>query len=113
MTTSRCARGVPRRLPSIVAGRPDRCPARHAARSMRTPAHLRWRGAGRAMLVHVIDEARRRSCERLSLETGRMDFLLPARRLYESFGFVYCGSFGECRNAPNSVFMTKEFREVP
>lgn len=65
------------------------------------------------MLVHVIDEARRRSCDRLSLETGRMDFLLPARRLYESFGFVYCGSFGECRNAPNSVFMTKEFREVP
>ena len=28
------------------------------------------------------------------------------KRLYESFGFAYCGPFGEYPEDPNSVFMT-------
>jgi putative acetyltransferase len=75
-------------------------------KSMRTPAALRRRGAGRAVLAHIVDVARSRSYERLSLETGSMEAFKPAQRLYESFGFVYCGPFGEYVEDPYSVFMT-------
>ena len=75
-------------------------------KSMRTPQALRRRGAGRAMLAHLIDEARRRGYTRLSLETGSMEAFRPAWQLYSSFGFSYCGPFGEYREDPNSVFMT-------
>jgi putative acetyltransferase len=75
-------------------------------KSMRTPNALRRRGAGRAILAHIIAVARSRGYERLSLETGSMDAFKPAQRLYESFGFTYCGPFDEYVEDPNSVFMT-------
>lgn len=75
-------------------------------KSMRTPTSLRRRGAGRAILAHLIDVARRRDYERLSLETGTMEAFAPARRLYESAGFAYCGPFGDYVADPNSVFMS-------
>src|SRR5690348_9067633 len=39
-------------------------------KSMRTPAKLRRRGAGRAVLAQILAEARARGYARLSLETG-------------------------------------------
>jgi putative acetyltransferase len=75
-------------------------------KSMRTPNTLRRRGAGRAMLAHIIAVARSRAYERLSLETGSMQAFKPAQRLYESFGFTYCGPFGDYVEDPNSVFMS-------
>ncbi len=75
-------------------------------KSMRTPAALRRKGAGRAILAHIIEVARLRSYERLSLETGSMEAFKPAQRLYESFGFTRCGPFGDYVEDPNSVFMT-------
>jgi len=75
-------------------------------KSMRTPTALRRQGAGRGILAHIIDAARSRFYERLSLETGSMEAFKPAQRLYESFGFTYCGPFGDYREDPNSVFMT-------
>ena len=76
-------------------------------KSMRTPAALRRRGAGRAVLTHIIEEARARGYERLSLETGAAEAFMPARRLYEDFGFSYCGPFAEYAADPNSAFMTR------
>ncbi len=82
--------------------------AGHAeVKSMRTPAAQRRQGAGRAILAHIIDVAKSRHYQRLSLETGAMDAFKPAQRLYESFGFVYCGPFGDYVEDPHSVFMTK------
>jgi len=75
-------------------------------KSMRTPAAQRRRGAGRAILAHIIEVAKARSYERLSLETGAMEPFRPAQRLYRSVGFDYCGPFGEYMADPNSVFMT-------
>jgi putative acetyltransferase len=75
-------------------------------KSMRTPLAHRRKGAGRAILAHMIEVARGRSYERLSLETGRAEAFKPAHRLYESFGFTYCGPFGEYPDDPNSIFMT-------
>jgi putative acetyltransferase len=75
-------------------------------KSMRTPVEHRRKGAGRAILAHIIEVARERSYERLSLETGTADAFKPAQRLYESFGFTYCGPFGDYKEDPNSIFMT-------
>jgi putative acetyltransferase len=75
-------------------------------KSMRTPSALRRRGAGRAILEHIIAVAKSRSYRRLSLETGAMGAFMPAQKLYESFGFRYCGPFGGYSDDPNSVFMT-------
>ena len=74
---------------------------------MRTPKALRGRGAGRAILAHIIEVARQRGYRMLSLETGSNPAFLPAQRLYQSFGFTYCGAFGSYRDDPNSVFMEK------
>jgi putative acetyltransferase len=75
-------------------------------KSMRTPSALRRQGAGRAILAHIIDVARAREYQRLSLETGSMEAFKPAQTLYESFGFTRCGPFGDYIDDPNSVFMT-------
>ena len=83
--------------------------ARHAEiKSMRTSSrHLR-KGIARAMLGHIVAEARRRAYARLSLETGSAAAFEPARRLYQSFGFRYCGPFADYVDDPHSVFMTRE-----
>jgi putative acetyltransferase len=75
-------------------------------KSMRTPAAHRRRGAGRAILTHIIEVAKSRGYERLSLETGSAEAFRPAQKLYESFGFTYCGPFGDYTRDPNAVFMT-------
>lgn len=75
-------------------------------KSMRTAVAHRRRGVAQAMLSHIVQEARKRSYERLSLETGSMAAFQPAQKLYESFGFAYCGPFGDYGQDPNSVFMT-------
>jgi putative acetyltransferase len=75
-------------------------------KSMRTPATIRRRGAGRAVLAHIVAVARSQGYKRLSLETGSMPAFVPAQRLYESFGFGYCEPFGEYKPDPHSVFMT-------
>ena len=76
-------------------------------KSMRTARAHRRSGVARAMLEHIIAEARRRAYRRLSLETGSLPAFAPARRLYEQFGFTYCAPFGEYREDPNSVFLTR------
>jgi putative acetyltransferase len=75
-------------------------------KSMRTPEALRRRGAGRAILNHIIAVARTRGYQRLSLETGSMEAFRPAQKLSESAGFRFCGPFGEYREDPNSAYMT-------
>ena len=80
--------------------------AKHGeVKSMRTPNAQRGRGAGRAVLAHIIAVARSRGYERLSLETGTVAAFEPALRLYASFGFEYCEPFGDYVEDPHSVFM--------
>ena len=76
-------------------------------KSMRTSSKHRRKGVARAMLQHIIVEARRRSYARLSLETGSLPAFEPARRLYEGFGFLYCSPFADYTEDPNSVFLTR------
>ena len=83
--------------------------AHHAeVKSMRTAPAFRRRGIARQMLEHIINEAQQRNYQRLSLETGSMPFFEPARQLYASFGFQFCGPFAGYKEDPYSVFMTLE-----
>ncbi|WP_299598582.1 GNAT family N-acetyltransferase [uncultured Microbulbifer sp.] len=74
-------------------------------KSMRTDITARGRGVATAMLLHIIGEADNRGYQRLSLETGSMDFFTPARRLYRRHGFCPCPPFGGYTDDPNSVYM--------
>ena len=85
-------------------------PTHGEIKSMRTASARRRTGVGRAVLAHIVAEARARSYARLSLETGSMEAFAPARRLYEGFGFVYCPPFADYAEDPNSVFMTCTLR---
>jgi putative acetyltransferase len=77
-------------------------------KSMRTVStHLR-KGVAAALMRHILEEAKRRSYERMSLETGSMEAFAPARSLYASFGFKPCGPFADYVEDPYSVFMTRE-----
>lgn len=80
-------------------------PQHGEVKSMRTANAHRRKGVARAVLKHIIEEARRRSYTLLNLETGSMDAFLPARTLYEGFGFTYCAPFADYVDDPNSVFM--------
>ena len=58
------------------------------------------------MLRHIVEEAAGRGYRRLSLETGSQPHFMPARRLYQSFGFQECGPFGDYVLSPHSTFLT-------
>jgi putative acetyltransferase len=77
-------------------------------KSMRTAsAHLR-KGVAAALLTHILEEARKRSYRKLSLETGSAGAFAPARSLYTRFGFKFCSPFADYVEDPFSVFMTIE-----
>jgi len=82
-------------------------------KSMRTPKALRRRGAGRAVLAHIVAVARQRGYETLSLETGSHPDFGPAQVLYRAFGFACCGPFGSYRENSNSVFMSLRLAAGP
>ena len=63
--------------------------------------------------MHIIEVARARGYERLSLETGSVAAFTPAHRLYESAGFTRTGPFGAYAEDPNSIFMTLVLAPVP
>lgn len=80
-------------------------------KSMHTAQAMRGRGAGRAMLAHIVAAARESGLSRLSLETGSWDFFRPAHALYRSHGFTDCAPFSDYRPDPNSVFLSLDLRE--
>jgi putative acetyltransferase len=74
-------------------------------KSMRTPDSARRRGAGRAILLHIVAQAQERGYRSVSLETGTHPAFHKAHTLYESCGFEYCGPFGHYQANEHSVFM--------
>ena len=81
-------------------------PSHVEIKSMHTVAAARGRGAGRALLDHLLNLARSRGAQRASLETGKQDAFLPAISLYAAAGFIFSGPFGDYEANSNSVFMT-------
>lgn len=74
-------------------------------KSMRTARTHRGKGVAKFVLRHLIAVAKDRGYQCLLLETGSQPEFEPARRLYESHGFVYRLPFANYREDPNSVFM--------
>ena len=77
---------------------------------MHTAEAARRKGAGSAMLRHILAAARAGGLSRLSLETGSWAYFEPARALYARHGFVGCPPFGGYAPDPNSVFMILDLR---
>jgi putative acetyltransferase len=81
-------------------------PTHGEIKSMRTAeAHL-GKHVGSEMLAHIVDVARQRGYQRLSLETGSTDAFAAAIRLYKRFDFVACEPFGDYKPDPFSRFFT-------
>jgi putative acetyltransferase len=76
-------------------------------KSMRAAPAYRGRGAGKAILHHLMGEARRRGYGWLGLETGVPEQFLPARRLYESHGFAECEAFEDYVSDEWSMCMSR------
>lgn len=76
-------------------------------KSMRASPEFRGMGAGEAMLVHLLEEAKRRKYIWLGLETGRPKPFVPALRLYEKYGFSECEPFADYASNDFSVCMSK------
>lgn len=77
-------------------------------KSMRVHPDYRGQGVGKAILQHLMAEARARGYVRVSLETGSHEPFVPARRLYEGHGFSACPPFADYEEDPYSHFMTLE-----
>jgi len=77
-------------------------------KSMRTAPAAIGRGIGRALLHHIVAEARSRGYRRLSLETGSTEPFAAALLIYESEGFVPCGPFGGYQDTPFTRFFARK-----
>lgn len=76
-------------------------------KSFRTADAFLGRGVARALLRHIMAEARSRGLTSLWLETGSDGAFAPARALYASEGFTECGPFDGYVEDPHSTFMTR------
>jgi putative acetyltransferase len=93
----------------VGCGAIKRLNADHAElKSMRTAPARKRSGIASRLLRHILAEARTMRFTQLSLETGSAEFFLPARNLYEKFGFEYCEPFAGYRPSLHNVFMTRQ-----
>ena len=76
-------------------------------KSMRTTSAARNKGVASTLLRHIIDAAKQKGLNKISLETGSQDFFAPARKLYTKHNFTECGPFSDYKLDPYSVFMTR------
>lgn len=70
-------------------------PLRGELKSMRADPAWRGKGAGKAILLHLLDTAWSRGYAWVGLETGTPEQFLPARQLYASHGFAPCPPFAD------------------
>lgn len=82
-------------------------PLRGEIKSMRVADVFLGQGVGRAILEHLLEEARTRGMQTVWLETGSTPPFIPALRLYESAGFARCGPFDGYTEDPFSLFMMR------
>lgn len=81
-------------------------------KSMRTSSLYKKQGVASKLLIHIIEQAKLCGITRLSLETGSMDYFLPAHSLYLKHGFSFCAPFSDYEEDPNSKFMSLDLVKV-
>ena len=77
-------------------------------KSIRVADKFRGKGAGEKIISHLIDEAKKIGIKKLSVETGTGEFFLPARKLFQKFGFKKCEPFAHYKEDPNSCYFNLE-----
>ncbi len=77
-------------------------------KSMRAAPEYRGRGAGRALLDRLVEEARSRGIVWLGLETGRPAAFRDAQLLYAANGFTECEPFGDYVSDEFSVCLERK-----
>jgi putative acetyltransferase len=77
-------------------------------KSMRAAPAWRGKGAGRAMLDHLMEQAKGRGMTWLGLETGRPAEFAAARALYAANGFTECPAFGDYVSDDFSLCMSRD-----
>ena len=82
-------------------------------KSMRAAPAYRGKGAGAAILRHLIDKAKRRGYRWLGLETGGTVEFEPAMALYRKHGFADCPPFGDYISDEFSRCMDMSLDDAP
>lgn len=95
---------------AVIGAMKELDPSNGEIKSMRVADAFLGRGAGRAMLDHILAEARSRGYTTLWLETGSTPDFDAAIGLYERAGFARCGPFADYVLDPFSIFMTLDLR---
>lgn len=75
-------------------------------KSMHVAEAARGQGAARALMEHLIAQARQQGLEKLWLETGNTQGFQAAVTLYAKLGFTQCPPFGCYQETDFNVFMT-------
>jgi putative acetyltransferase len=76
-------------------------------KSIRVHDNFRKKGNGIRVIEHLINEAKKLNVKRLSIETGAGNFFQPARKLFNSCGFIPCPPFAHYKEDVNSLYLTK------
>lgn len=92
---------------AAVGALKELAPDRGELKSMRAAPAYRGKGAGEAILRHLMAEAEARGYRWVGLETGRPEPFLPAVRLYQKHGFAECAPFGDYVSDEFSMCMEK------
>ncbi len=77
-------------------------------KAMRADPAFRGKGAGEALLLHLMQEARQRGYNWLGLETGRDGPFEAAVSLYRKHGFIECEAFADYAPDEFSQCMSRE-----
>lgn len=80
-------------------------------KSMRTSSNYQNKGIASKLLIHIIEQAKLCGFKKLSLETGSMNYFVPAHGLYKKYGFSFCVPFANYKEDPNSKFMSLDLVE--
>ena len=76
-------------------------------KSIRIHNDFRNKGNGINVINHLINEAKKLTINRLSIETGAGDFFIPARKLFKKCGFMLCEPFAHYKEDVNSIYLNK------
>ena len=86
-------------------------PGHGELKSMHTAKASRGKGVGRAMVNHIVEYAKSVGLSRVSLETGSHPPYEPARKLYESCGFILSDAFGDYELGDFNLCMSKAIQK--
>ena len=76
-------------------------------KSIRIHDDFKGKGNGIKIINHLIEEAKKLSITRISIETGAGKFFAPARKLFDNCGFKPCAPFAHYKKDVNSFYLTK------